>query len=231
MSYFKLRLTPSKYDDPTFNWTFGKFIPEFRKYLGVTKFTWGCEQTDSCGKPTLPHIHIHGMYDIDKNGDTLKKHLRTFSKKYGYEFAGNKCYSVTLLGDVDDEDRFMRYPLKKEDFTEIEEKRKGGALGISPKTLEMYRLLARDEYKSQKEKNLKSLANYLDKSSFKGKMYDKFNKDGISVHKDFCINLLKHYQSKNKVPPFGKIDDYWVDYQIMTGLMTPEQWYEITYKL
>lgn len=130
---FKLRLTPKAYDDEKFLWTFSTFIPMFIKYLGVHKYTWGCEATDSCGKPTTPHIHIHGEYDEIKNEETLKKQLRIFSKKQGYPFAGNKCYSVKLLGDVDDYERFIRYPLKKEDFSEIPQNYKGEVRAFAQK--------------------------------------------------------------------------------------------------
>ena len=230
MSYFKLRLTPKKYDDETFDWTVRRFLPFIVKEAEITKHTVGYEATDSFGKPTIPHIHLHGYCDYDKQTDSLKKQILRFSKTWGYPFAGNKCYSLTIFADPDDKERFFRYPLKKEDF-ECKYKLKDPYKGFSKEEIDEMRLLAQEHYKIQLEKNLKSLSQYLDKSSFKGKMYDQFSKIDISTHKEFCINLLKHYQSKNKVPPFSKIDDYWVDYQIVTGLLTPEQWYEITFNL
>lgn len=230
MAYIKLRLTPEKYHDtPSFNWTFGKFIPDLINYLGIYQYTWGCEETDKFGKPTLAHVHIHGMYDIDKNVDTLRSHMRKFSQQCGFKFGGNKCYSLSLLADPEDEDRFMRYPLKKQDYSKIAKKHKGGGVGINDETLEKWELLARDEYKIQKAKNLQALENHLDKSSFKGKMFSEFNEEEIDTHKSFVIELIKYYQKKNKVPPFSKIEDYWVDYRISVGLLTAEEWYDLKY--
>ena len=85
--------------------------------------------------------------------------------------------------------------------------------------------LARDERKQQIKRNIEARDRYLDKDSFKGKMYQHFSEElAITTEREFYIELIKYYQKKNKVPPFSKLKEYWIDYQIMTNLISADNY-------
>lgn len=73
--------------------------------------TIGYEVLDKCGKPTLPHIHIH-MFIDDKIAN-IRGRLKTLFKMNGEERKGNALYSLKEEKDVLDVNRFFRYPFKE----------------------------------------------------------------------------------------------------------------------
>ncbi len=222
MSYLQLRFTGSFYDDPSHNFTKRQIIKNIKDNYLVDKFIYVEEKNNKMGEETTPHIHFHGYTDKDVKKDSLQKFIRRLGEKYGYTIKGNKCYAVNILGDPDDEERWYRYCLK-------EEGAKVAFKGFEKEELKKMRILAQEERKLQIERNKKAHSAYLDKSTFKGKMFDFFKKEGVASHRPFIIGMIKYYLEKGKVAPFSKFNDYWIDYQISTGLMTPEEYYDKVY--
>ena len=123
-----------------------------------------------------------------------------------------------FLSFPDDEDRWWRYVLKEEDAI-------CGWSSDKHTFVEDNIALAKDERKNQIRRNIEARDRYLDKDSFKGKMYQHFSDElAITTEREFYIELIKYYQRKNKVPPFSKLKDYWIDYQIMTNLISADNY-------
>lgn len=182
----------------------------------IRDYIYGIERIDKWGEKTKAHIHFkfESGYDIKKN--TLQKNFREFMRAYGFPVSGVKHYAIMIESQPDDEDRWWRYVLKEED----------ALIGCNEgmkKFVEENMALAQDERKRQIQKNREARDRFLDKDSFKGKMFQYFTAElTITTEREFYIELIKYFQAKSKVPPFSKIKDYWRDYQIQTGLMTPE---------
>lgn len=222
MVYLQLRFTGSHYDDPSHNWTNHRLLKQFRKKYDVTQYIYVEEKFDKFGKETTPHIHFNCIVAEEVKKDTLQRWLRRTAETAGKPLKGNKCYSLRLIGDPDDEDRWWRYCCKE----------KGAKVtfrGFEKSKIVHYKIMAQDEREQQIKRNLQAQDNYLDKSSFKGKMFDFLKKEGVDSHRPFIIGLIKYYLEKGKVAPFSKLEDYWIDYQISIGIMTPEQYYDRTY--
>lgn len=221
MSYIQLRITHSLIDATAdmVRYHLEKFIKE--KY-DSTKYALCTEKIDKFGKETHEHIHCNFYTDnMDIKKNTLQQQLKKKFTKLGYELKGTKHYSVRILGDPDDEDRWWRYCWKED--TKVKH------FGFDEETVENYKILAPDEREQQIKKNNEHIDKYLDKSSFKGKMYEKFKEQGIKDHRSFTIEYIKYCQKNHKVPSFTKIDDYFLDYKISSGLITPDEWYDEKY--
>lgn len=222
MAYLQLRFTGLYYEDPSHNWTRGKLINNFIKKYDISKYIYVQETFDKFGKETTPHIHFNCVIDAEVKKDTIQRWIRRTAEANSYNLKGNKCYSVRVLGDPEDEDRWWRYCCK-------EKGAKVSARGFSKSKIIEYKKLAQDEREQQIKRNLQAQESYLDKSSFKGKMFDLFKKEDIKSHRPFIIGIINYYNKKGKIAPFSKFNDYWLDYQISTGLMTAEAYYDATY--
>lgn len=225
MSYLQLRLTHSLVDDLSRD----DALQCIRKYatdISAVKFMYCVEDQDKFGKDTHEHIHFNCYIDDDDaKTDTYQRKFKRQMEKFGFPISGNKHYSLKVLVDVGDEDRWWRYIMKQEKNIKI------GSHGFTTPQLNEWRKLAVDERLRQIQKNNEHLDNFLDKSSFKGKMYVYFNEElVIRTHKNFVINYIKYCQKHHKVPSFQKIEDYWIDYRLQVGLLTPEDWYKLTYE-
>lgn len=217
-----MRFTHSQFSDLSAN----KAVTVIKNFWNQEKYncqqyTWGIEKLDSKGRLTHEHLHFHAVIDPEKEGGYLKNSIqadfRKFMKNYGYKIEGNKHYALSYNVSPEDEARWLRYPFKEA----------GGRHGSSPdlkRFLVEQRPIAQDERKRQIEDNLKAEERFLDKSSFKGKMYEKLDADGVDNERLFAIEYIKYCREKQKIPSFSKIHDYWIDYQMSTGRMTAEYW-------
>lgn len=220
MSFVQLRFTHSKFDCEMKK--LQHLLKIIIEYVSSTEWIYCMEEVDKFGKKTNEHFHLNLYTDKLIKKDTLQKKIRSIFHDRGIELKGNKMYSVRVICDPEDEDRWWRYCCKEE-----------GALIVNSHSFEnkikQWKLLATDEREIAIKRNNKTIDGYLDKSSFKGKMYLNFTKENIKKKKVFIIALIKYYMKKSKVPPFSKLEDYWLDYRIQTGIITVEEYYELRY--
>lgn len=184
-----------------------------------------CEKYDKYGKETKHHLHMNCYSDKDLKKDTVQRWFRTYlADIYEISVKGNKDYAIAVKSQPDDEDRWWRYILKE----------KGAKVYCSPSKKEFVlnnMSLAIDERKRTIELNNQHLQKYLDKSSVKGKMFNELKKIEVKTHKEFMKNAINYYLGKTLTPPFTKLDDMYIEYQLLTGLMDWEKWYKIRYEL
>lgn len=114
MNYYKFRYT----FDTEVNEThyISCFDTIFIQRLKADKWTCGIEEMNSMGEKVSKHIHIH-FTSTDKKGNIrarLTRYWKEQAKQEGIEYdGGNKLYSLKEEKNVDDYDRFFRYPLKQ----------------------------------------------------------------------------------------------------------------------
>lgn len=74
-----------------------------------TIVTIGYEELNKLGQPTHPHVHIHFRSEL-----TLGTLRKRFQRKYQLDSRkGNPLYCLSQEEDVQDEQRFFRYPWKQ----------------------------------------------------------------------------------------------------------------------
>lgn len=188
-----------------------------------TRWIYGVENYNKFGEKTDEHIH----FKLESEEEDLKKNsLQTLFRRYindrsDIKLKGVKYYAIMMETQPKDEDRWWRYCIKE----------KGARVKCSSNmkdfmTAQMPQ--AQNERELQIKRNLEARDKYIDKDSFKNKMFAKFAEEKIgwygppdSKELEFSISLITYYQKKKKVPPFSKIEDYWGDYRIMTAQISP----------
>ena len=215
-------------------WTFSNFECSDDKARGIVKnwllkhdlgkdYIMCCECKDKYGKDTAPHLHLNAYTNKEVKKDTVQRWFRVYLRDiYEYEVKGNKDYALSIKTQPDDEDRWWRYILKEE----------GAKIKSSESKKQFIKdnmHLAIDERKRTIELNNKHLQKYLDKSSIKGKMYQSLKSAEVTTHREFVVGAIQFYLGKSMTPPFTKLDDMFIEYQILVGLMSVDNWYKLKY--
>lgn len=218
--WIEIRVTHQHFE----NLTYKKVLKQILYWLKarpfkVERYIWGVEKYDKYGELTNEHVHFKiEIDDPDVKKNTLQKSFRDFMGSYGITLKGVKHYAIMMDIEPKDIDRWWRYAIKEKD----------APIGYSDDMkdfIEKQRPQAINERELQVERNRKARDKFIDKESFKGKMYDfLYNEKKIKDKFAFFVELIKYYKEKNKVPPFSKLDDYWIDYQILTGIITAEEY-------
>lgn len=182
------------------------------------------ECKDKYGKETKRHAHVNIYTDKEIKKDTAQRWFRNYLREtFDVVLSGNRDYSLAVRCP-DDEQRWWRYILKEE----------GAKIWRSENKAQFVKdnkALAIDERKRTIELNNKHLQKYLDKSSVKGKMYQELKKNNIDNHKSFILGAIEYYLGKCMTPPFSKLDDMFVEYKLLVGLMDKEEWYNLKYSV
>jgi len=148
---------------------------------------------------------------------------------------GNKCYSIAINGDPEDDLRWWRYLLKESPYP--------GNLGlVYPRiknmpehvleVLEVQWRCAYDERTLQIAKNLEARERMLQNDSFRLRCYSAVQTDLlgslVNDRRIFC-GIIRYYMQNNKVPPFNTAMNMVYDYKCHFGLMTPEAYFDVRY--
>jgi len=193
----------------------------------LEKYVWCIEYKDKFGKDTKPHIHFHGEFENLPSTDGVRKSFKREFEKNGIQITGavnrkSALWAISRPAVIEDEDAWWRYCMKQpgsklhytENYKEFAKK---------------WKVAARTQWQLQVEQNNKAVDNFLDKNSFKGKMFEEFKKEGINTERDFVIRYIKYCFEKSKTPSYTKINDYWIEYQMKIGLMSVEEWVDEHY--
>lgn len=216
--FIDLRITPKfikGYADSPEEWKIATWFSSIKSYFKPERWVVGVEELDKFSAPTHLHYHINmGECANESTKDAMQKWIRdTLHCK------GNKCYSLRVSGDLDDEARWWRYPLKQKGIK---------SFGFEAPALETMKLLAKDEYAQTTARNIKTRKKLENKSQFRDKLH-AYLKD---KHKDQrglqCLYVLiaKYYQECGNVPPTGKLYDCVIDYLTIIRYLTWEKHFE-----
>lgn len=213
--FIDLRITPKfieGYADVPEEWNLATWWGSIRNHFKPERWILGKEELDKFGAKTHLHYHINmGECDIECGKDAMQKWIRT-----NLCCKGNKCYSIRVMGDLDDEARWWRYPLKQ----------KGVKIhGFEKQDIATMSLLAIDEYNQTAARNIKTRAKLENKSQFRDKLHAHLKERHQHVRGRCALYVLiaKYYQECGNVPPTGKLYDCVIDYLTIIGHMTWEE--------
>jgi len=236
--YITLRLTPEFCGEPELCRP-DKFCPEILEYLGtkgeVEHWAWTREEKNKFGESTHPHFHFNivGYFD-----DFNKQSFQAWFRRRSFLPKGNKCYSIAMTGDPEDDMRWWRYLFKESPFPNLS--------GLSPtqfprlrnlpphvlEVLEVQWRCAYDERTLQIAKNLESRERMLQNDSFRLRWYSAVQTELlgslVNDRRIFCA-IIRYYMDNNKVPPFNTAMNMVYDYKCHFELMTPEEYYDVRY--
>ena len=203
MSFCDIRITTDKIlgEDASGNiekhrdYSFGFLYANTAKWE-ADDYIMGEEVQNKFGEPTHRHYHINFYTEKEIKKDTVQKWIRNT-----YNLKGNAQYCVRVHIDLEDRNRWWRYPMKEKLI--IKSKNLDDVLlnGVTAKDL---KLLARDERKRQIEQNVKSRQNLLDKNAFRDKMFAYFKdeyKGNIPSDKVIWCQMSMYYIQRSKTPP------------------------------
>ena len=222
--FIQIRVTPEFCKEPCLaRWELIK--PALFKYLtkdgAVVNSSAVCkERYNKFGEETHPHYHINlecDMYDFKK--ENFQKWFR------GQPFlpSGNKAYSIKIVGDPEDENRWWRYLLKDDKSKLLDSNFPEGF------DIELNRKMAIDERLQQIKKNIEARERLLRTDSFRLRAFAHlsalYNND-LKTNRQIFSDLVRYYQENNKIPPFNSLMNMVYDYKVHTKQMTPEDYYD-----
>lgn len=228
--YIQFRLTPEFCVNPEKTFI-NRFLAEFTMYLRtlgeIEHHAMAWEKTNKFGEST--HKHLHWNIVLDQNFKCLNKDsIMAWIRRQPMGIKGNKCYSLKIVGDPEDEDRWWRYIIKESDPWRVAE--------FPPDfNLEIQKQLAREERAEQIKKNLASRDKLLKKDSFRLRIFAKMKKqiedqgNPVVDDKYLWCEFVKLYQKDNRIPPFNTMDNLVLDYKVTTGIITVEDYYNETH--
>lgn len=212
--FIDLRITPKfieGYAESPEEWKFATWFGSIKAYFKPERYIVGVEELDKHAQHTHLHYHINmGECDIEVGKDAMQKWIRTnlFAK-------GNRAYSLRLNGDLDDESRWWRYPLKQKGIK---------SHGFTDDELRDMTMLAKDEYAQSAARNIKTRQRLENKSQFRDKLhkYLKEEHTNVTCQRKLFVLIAKYYQDQGNVPPTNKLYDYVIDYLTIIGHLTWE---------
>lgn len=241
MVFIQIRLTPSQVGEPEMFKHPRQWWPSMKDFLesyGTIEASAACFETkNKFGEDTHPHYHVNVQLD-DHNKDFSKEYFQKWIRRQPYQAKGNKAYSVRVVPDPTEEDRWWRYILKENESI-------GAVIAQCfpqnfPEDFDLHlnTHLAVDERKLQIERNIKARAKALQTDNFRLRMFNKLNTNylerGFSVAAPppsqtiFC-DLVQAYQDDNRIPPFNTMSNMVWDFKIHCKYLTALEYYNLKY--
>lgn len=234
--YIQIRITPEFCGVPELlndkSRVINELLQKFGQYGDVEFYAACTEDQNKFGEPTNYHMHFNLVLD-DHIQEFRKDSFQAWFRRRPYLPKGNKCYSISIVGDPEDEDRWWRYLLKQES--------NGLTIGLFKNKfpqefldeLDMHTALAQDERKLQIQRNIAARDRALQNDSFRLRAYnyinENFGETELTARKIFC-ELIRYYMQNNKVPPFNTMMNMVLDFKVHFGLMTPEDYFDTIYQ-
>ena len=229
MSFVQLRIHPAE--------TLGKTDEELSKdemllfYKSieeiVTKsdgnYTVGFEKLNKYGEPTKHHYHVcYELADTVLKNTLAKSIKKVFTKNGLPQLRGNSMYSLQVLPEPEDYERWIRYPLKERcvrTLTKIED-------------LDRLEMVAKDERRRSIQANCLQREKIRQTKSFYDKMEEKLLKDKVEykTHKEIFIAMCKYYADQKKGINYRTIDGYANLFMVTHKLITYDHFYELNKK-
>lgn len=237
--FLTLRITPEFCGEPTLAHPryFVKDIVEYLEKSGeVEHYAWCYEIKNKFGEDTHPHYHLNIECYLD---DFNKQSFQAWFRRRPFLPKGNKCYSINICGDPEDDLRWWRYLLKERPFDV------SLVTGDSPspvylknlpphfvEVLEVQWRCAYDERILQIAKNVETRERLLQNDSFRLRCYSAVQTELLGTlvnNKSIFCAIIRYYMDKNKVPPFTTCMNMVYDYKCHFELMTPEEYFDVRY--
>lgn len=239
MVYLQLRITHSQADNSASDTPVGMthqhanlLIKHARRFIigadpSHCEITVGHEVLDDKGRDMgKPHYHLHASFEPPDLKDplrTLREQLKRKALALETQLKGNKIYSLSLVPEPKDYERWIRYPLKETPIIIL-------CHGFSELQLQTMHRDAHIEQKRSIEINLINEAKIADKITWKDKLFKHLDaqlQPGAQDHQIIWIAILNYYKDQGKVISFPTISGYTILYQLKIETISPEQCYDM----
>lgn len=232
--YYKLRYTfPSFPDDdelvrvrprPKVEDTFAELVELIREYT-ATKMIGTIETLDKHGQACKMHAHIHFDSNSNKKAIAVQLQRKIFDKLKYVKISGRVYY---LKAQAERSNRHWTYPLKTKPFNEWTSTSLA-YLGFEKREMEDLSLVGHEEWKIGCEVHETKQAKKEDKS-----WVDRFTSylddfPELNTHKLIFVKLFEFYVLNDKPLNNKQLKDYSYLYMAKKKLMTPEEFYNLTY--
>lgn len=217
--YLDLRITPEMW--PLFLVHFEALKIYLFGRHELIRYIVGFEKTNKYGEVAKHHYHIAIEYTLTtyKNKSTEKDTIAKYFNR-NYLLKTNAMYCLRVHETLDDIDRYFRYVCKEEIYE---------SSGFSVKQLDEYTILSKDEKARSELFHCNAREANEAKSNFRNKMFISLKKlftDEKPSRKTIWIEICKFYQESYQSPPWKKIDDVVLDFQVYNSQLTLLQMYD-----
>lgn len=224
MPFVSLRLTPTMYDGPDFD--FPQYVRKIESLSGskVTKWVRCWEERNKFGEATHGHYHMNLYCEGDVKKDTLQKWIRRKG------IVGNKAYAISIIENPEDVNLWWRYCLKEDDRPVTFEDDNSYEFGV-PTDWDVIGSFAKDQREIQIKANLKLRQKLMDKNKFRTLLF-KHLEEKFPDEREIRPIIKKiwlYYQSQGNSPPGNKMLDIAWDYLTESGRRTIDEWMDHKY--
>jgi len=233
MPYFQLRITFSELR------THELCLLAVRRLIrnyNLKEHSCGIEQLNKYGEPCDPHIHFNFVADIERVNPKrcIQDWLRRWFASRDVELKGNKMWSLQMVEEPKDYERWFRYPLKEDsDFVgkTIILFKKEDLSGVE--LLDHFHNLRRralDERKTSIEMNILRREKMRQKDQFKIKLYEFIDQQKGPKNKEkiWCL-IFEYYRKIEKPINFSVIEGYTNLWLADNGQLSAQSAFEIAH--
>lgn len=231
MPYFQLRITLSQ--TRTKHVVYRSIKALIRNY-NLNCYSTGYEELNKYGEPCDPHFHFNFVEDIDRVNPKrcIQDWLRRHYAAQDLELKGNKQWSLQMVEEPQDYDRWFRYPLKenpldvKDGTTDL-----SGNWGPPPQKLQEMVQRARDERATSIEHNILRREKLRNKDQFKQKMYDFIDEQDLQnpCKEAIWCWIFEYYRKIEKPINFSVVDGYTNLWLADHGLLSARDAFKISH--
>jgi len=228
--FIQLRITPEFCGEPSLLQNKGlvtnELLEYFKKYGDVEYVAGVVEHLNKFGEETNVHWHINLVLD-SHIADFRKDSFQAWFRRRNYLPKGNKCYSIAITADPDDENRWWRYLLKENSDTFV-----NNFPDDFKHEFDIQVAMAQDERKLQIERNVLARDRALLNDSFRLRCYNainQYNEDVAPSDRTIFCDIMRYYMSNNKVPPFNTGMNMVIDFKCHMGYISIENYYDLRY--
>ena len=207
MPYFQLRITFSELRNAE---RCRRAIKALIRNYQLREYSTGTEQLNKYGEPCDPHIHFNFIADIDRVNPKrcIQDWLRRYFIQLDVELKGNKQWSLQMVEEPKDFDRWFRYPLKEGPDYRLTKKE--GWSEEDRSSFDELCHLARIERKDAVAANVLRREKLRNKDQFKQKMYDFIKEQDLQnpCKEAIWCWIFEYYRKIEKPINFTTIEGY-----------------------
>ncbi len=179
------------------------------KHYALTEHSCGIEELNKYGEPCDPHIHFNFIADIDRVNPKrcIQDWLRRWFIKRDVELKGNKMWSLQMVEEPKDYDKWYRYPLKENSYALLCKITDLSGVELHSRLADL-RIRAMDERKTSIEHNILRREKLRLKDQFKIKLYEYVGNPQNSSKRSIWCLIFKYYREIEKPINFSVIEGY-----------------------
>jgi len=231
MPFFQLRITLSENRSRTVVYNSLKALI---RHYNLNCYSCGYEELNKYGEPCDPHFHFNFVEHLDRVNPKrcIQDWLRRYYANLDIELRGNRQWSLQMVEEPQDYDRWFRYPLKenplpsRDGTTDL-----SGNPGPTPQEFASIVQRARDERRTSIEHNILKREKLRVKDQFKQKMYEYIDDQDLQnpCKEAIWCWIFEYYRKIEKPINFSVIEGYTNLWLADNGQLSAQSAFEIAH--